>query len=68
MTGVHYKYIIIPILFLHISLNIIYYTYLIFLNSFTFFNLNISKIMPYKCCAYGCKNKDGLNKNIKLFR
>ncbi|XP_022162990.1 THAP domain-containing protein 2-like [Myzus persicae] len=24
--------------------------------------------MPYKCCAYGCNNRDGLGKNIKLFR
>ncbi|XP_050066176.1 THAP domain-containing protein 1-like [Aphis gossypii] len=24
--------------------------------------------MPYKCCAYGCNNVDGVDKNIKLFR
>ncbi|KAE9529990.1 hypothetical protein AGLY_011452 [Aphis glycines] len=24
--------------------------------------------MPYKCCACGCNNRDGLAKNIKLFR
>ncbi|KAF0751653.1 THAP domain-containing protein 2-like, partial [Aphis craccivora] len=24
--------------------------------------------MPYKCCVYGCNNRDGIAKNIKLFR